>query len=275
MRSGLFLSASLHAAVVVIAWTGIPWLFADIPELDIAISVQIVALDEAAEEVPEAAPETASRKVEPPPPPPPPPEMAPLPQPEPVTLESPPPEPVAPEPPEAPKAEETPPEPEPQVTEAQPRLRPKLKTKPQPPEPDLMASVLRTIEELEQKPVAEQAPTAHQVKQQLTIDDARRKRTIIDAVRDQVSICWNPPVGAQDAEDLVVEIHIALTPDGRVRAVQAVDQYRLSRDPFFRAAAESARRAVLKCEPLDLPLDSYNLWKTMMLVFNPKEMLGT
>ncbi len=272
MRSGLFLSASLHAAVMIIAWAGIPWLFADVPEFEVAIPVEIVALAEAAEDVPEAEPEP--QKAEPPPPPPPPPELPPPPEPEPVKMETPPPppEPVAPE---VPEVVETPPEPEPQVAEVEPRLRPKLKTKPQAPEPDLMASVLRTVEELEVKPVAEQAPTAEEIEQQLTIDEARRKRTIADAVREQVSACWNPPVGAKDAEDLVVEIRIALTPDGRVRAVQAVDQYRLGSDPFFRAAAESARRAVLKCEPLELPPDSYSLWKTMTLVFNPKEMFGT
>ena len=276
MRSGLFLSASLHVAVVVIAWVGIPWLFDDVPVFESAIPIEIVALDEASEEPPEVASEPEQRKAEPPPPPPPPPELAPPPpQPDPVKMEAPPPPPPEPVAPEVPEVKETPPEPEPQVAELQPRLRPKLKTKPQPPEPDLMASVLRTIKELEEKPVVQQAPTAQQVERQLTIDEARRKRTIVDAVREQVSACWNPPVGAKDAEDLIVEIRVALTPDGRVRAVQALDQYRLSSDPFFLAAAESARRAVLKCEPFELPPDSYSLWKTMMLVFNPKEMFGT
>jgi hypothetical protein len=40
--------------------------------------------------------------------------------------------------------------------------------------------------------------------------------------------------------------------------------------------AESALRAVLNrhCQPFKLPRDKFDSWKTMKLVFNPKEMLG-
>ncbi len=48
-------------------------------------------------------------------------------------------------------------------------------------------------------------------------------------------------------------------------------------DADFRAAAESALRAVLnpRCHPFALPREKYDSWKTMTLVFDPKEMFGT
>jgi hypothetical protein len=46
-------------------------------------------------------------------------------------------------------------------------------------------------------------------------------------------------------------------------------------DPFYRAAAESALRAVLnpQCSPLKLPPDKYEQWKILELTFNPKDLL--
>ena len=39
-----------------------------------------------------------------------------------------------------------------------------------------------------------------------TVNVGYGRESIADAVREQVSAWWNPPVGAKDAEDLVVEI---------------------------------------------------------------------
>ena len=54
-----------------------------------------------------------------------------------------------------------------------------------------------------------------------------------------------------------------------------VDTARAASDSFFRAAAESALRAVKNpnCSPLKVPLDKYDEWKTMTLTFNPKDLL--
>jgi len=97
----------------------------------------------------------------------------------------------------------------------------------------------------------------------------------LDAIRQQISSCWNVPVGARDAANLIVEIQVAMNPDATVREARVTDQARMA-DPFYRAAAESAVRAVLnpRCNPLRLPLEKYDLWKTFILTFNPKDMLG-
>ena len=97
----------------------------------------------------------------------------------------------------------------------------------------------------------------------------------VDLVRQQIARCWNVPAGARDAKDLVVEIRVAVDPDGTVRQAMIVDQARLGGDPFFRAAAESARRAFFnpQCRPLHLPPDKYAIWKDLVVDFSPKDIL--
>jgi hypothetical protein len=97
----------------------------------------------------------------------------------------------------------------------------------------------------------------------------------VDLVREQIARCWNVPAGARDAKDLVVEIRVAVEPDGNVRQATIVDQARLGSDPFFRAAAESARRAFFNplCRPLRLPPDKYAIWKDLVVDFSPKDIL--
>ncbi len=83
------------------------------------------------------------------------------------------------------------------------------------------------------------------------------------------------PVGARNAETLVVEVLIEVNPDRTVQSAQVVDQMRLGTDPYFRAAAESALRALRnpKCSPLELPPDQYEQWKTIRFNFDPRDML--
>jgi TonB family protein len=97
----------------------------------------------------------------------------------------------------------------------------------------------------------------------------------VDLVRQQIARCWNVPAGARDAKDLVVEVRIAVDPDGTVRQATIVDQARLGTDPFFRAAAESARRAFFSplCRPLHLPPDKYAIWRDLVVDFSPKDIL--
>ena len=43
---------------------------------------------------------------------------------------------------------------------------------------------------------------------------------------------------------------------------------------FYRAAAESAQRAVLRASPLPVPPDKYETFRNLILSFSPREMLG-
>ena len=50
--------------------------------------------------------------------------------------------------------------------------------------------------------------------------------------------------------------------DGSVVSADIVDFARASTDTFYRAAAESARRAVRTCSPFnELPADRYDIWQ--------------
>ena len=99
----------------------------------------------------------------------------------------------------------------------------------------------------------------------------------IDAVKLQIRRCWILPAGANHAEGLVVKVRLFLHPDGSLsRQPEIVDAERMLKpgQEFYRAAAESAVRAVLKCEPLRMPAKKYERWREMVLTFDPSEMLG-
>ena len=99
--------------------------------------------------------------------------------------------------------------------------------------------------------------------------------TEIDMIRAQIYRCWSIPAGAKDAANLIVPIHVRLQPDGTViSAEHAGDSLRSNTDSFYRAAAESASRAVRACSPLKVPPTKYEQWKELTLRFNPKEIVG-
>ncbi len=150
----------------------------------------------------------------------------------------------------------------------------------QPAEPEQFSSLLKNLvgEETAATPPADvDAPVdttketgiAAVISDNLTMSEA-------DALRYQLASCWNIPIGAMDAENLVVEILATVGPDRVVKTTEIVDKGRYNQDPFYRTAAESARRALLnpRCSPLAVPEDKYELWKTMRIRFNPKEMFG-
>jgi TolA protein len=99
----------------------------------------------------------------------------------------------------------------------------------------------------------------------------------IDEVRRQIERCWNIPAGARDAGNHVVTIRVEMSPDATPRSAVVLNEAGTRGNAFHRAAAESALRAVLnpRCHPFRLPIEKYERWKTMTLVFNPKDMLGT
>lgn len=95
-----------------------------------------------------------------------------------------------------------------------------------------------------------------------------------DALRRQLEGCWNVPLGAKDAESLRVEIFMVINPDRTLREAKVVDTGRYNSDTFFRAAADSALRAVRNplCSPFEVPPDKYETWKTVTVTFDPSQM---
>ena len=102
-----------------------------------------------------------------------------------------------------------------------------------------------------------------------------------DAIRNQFIKCWRMPAGSKDVENLVVRLLVELNPDGSlISSTLASDQTsRYTSDPFFRAAVDAAKRAVVQCTqpplgPLqNLPADKYGSWRSMELNFDPSQLL--
>lgn len=94
--------------------------------------------------------------------------------------------------------------------------------------------------------------------------------TVIDQLRNHLAICWSPPPGAAGADSLIVDIIVRLNHRAEVQDVEIVDKARMNRDGTFKAAARAARRAIVDCSPLPLPLDNHDKWKELQFEFDPR-----
>ena len=179
-------------------------------------------------------------------------------------------------PPPKPKAEKPKPKPKdkPKIkvaekpkTETKPAaIKPKEKPKPEKPETDF-ASVLKHVEDIKAQQNKKPAPQNYDPTKPLSMSE-------IDAIIHQISQCWTVPAGIRNAQDMAVTLRISLAKDGSAKDVTITDQSRYNNETFFRAAADSAKRAVHKCSPLkNLPPDKYTSWSEMELTFDPKELL--
>jgi colicin import membrane protein len=102
---------------------------------------------------------------------------------------------------------------------------------------------------------------------------AQLSQSEIDALRKRLSECWNPPAGATDGGNLKVVLRVLFKPDATVAAQPQLVMATAS--PFGPAMAESAKRAVLMCQPFTmLRPDHYQLWKDIEMTFDPREMFG-
>jgi outer membrane biosynthesis protein TonB len=99
-----------------------------------------------------------------------------------------------------------------------------------------------------------------------------------DSLRSQIAQCWSPPVGAPRAEDLIVDFDLFLGKDGSVAQPPQLtgdSASAASGNPYTRAAAEAARRAIYECAPYKLPADRYDQWREINpFHFDPRQMMG-
>jgi hypothetical protein len=264
-RRGLVYSATLHLLVLLAIALGLPQLFQPRIAEEQPLVVQIVnvgpktlatmknfeppvphkTVTTAATESQKPVPTPPAAKPAPPPPPPP--------QPKPAEIKPPEPKPAPPRPETKPR----PPQPLPKQKRQELAFDQLLK--------NLAAKPLKTDQTSpKQKPQPSSQPIAP-LGEQLSISE-------LDLVRQQIEQCWNVPAGARDAHDLRPEYRVYMNPDGTVRSATLLNPERLS-DPFFRAAAESAMRALLNpnCQPLKLPPQKYDLWQVFTITFNPKD----
>jgi outer membrane biosynthesis protein TonB len=300
---GVALSAALHVVLGILLIVGLPKLFDPSAPEEMPVAVQLVTIapetratrpnpnqprPDAKPEIPD--PETPVAKPEPkpePPPPPVPPSSAAVP-PTPETAKPPEPKPAPPLPMKPPE-----PKPEPKPVEKVEAPRPKAKPeptsqmvknepKPEPKkyDPGQFEALLKNLAPQQSAPSPDAPPQKQRVASARASSQPRAPlggqltASELDLIRQQIARCWNVPAGARDAKDLVVEIKVVVDRDGTVQQATIVDQGRLG-DPFFRAAAESARRAFFnpQCRPLHLPAEKYAIWKDLVVDFSPKDIL--
>ena len=92
----------------------------------------------------------------------------------------------------------------------------------------------------------------------------------LDALKRRISECWSPPVGAANAQDVRVLIRVAFKPDGSVAAAPELLGGTFS--PYGPALAESAMRAILRCQPYKmLRPETYDVWKDIEMTFDLKD----
>ena len=286
--SSLFVSVSIHLFLIILAIVGLPHLTKPVEMIATPVPIEIVPIGEITttnkppveapkpKDPPKEEPKPVQKKEAPKPPAPPKVEAKEPPKPKPA---EPPKE--KPKPAEKPVAQVPPPD-------AKPLEKP-VETPPAPPQPqqpqqvqednsEAFDSLLRNLQDSE--PVIQDAPTVDapaeppipspigDFSKQLLVSEA-------DALRQQLSQCWSIQAGGRYAENLVVEVRLTINRDRTVQNAVVVDRYRYNSDPAFRAAADSAVRAVLSpmCTPLRLPPEKYEGWKDTIVNFDPKDML--
>ena len=276
---GIIASFIFHGLIILASIVTIPFWQKKTELIITPISVELVEIDDITRTNKTAPPAPKPKEVEKPEPP----KEKPAPRPPKQTAETPPEPPKAkPKPKPKPKVK---PKPKP-VVKPKPEPKPKPKPKPKPqekaePEVDPFDSLLKNLapdsqnaQPEEEKPKDKPKETSPDTGSFAPISE-RLTMSELDALKYQISKCWNVPSGIKYAENMAVEIRLVINKDGTVNRASVVDQGRYNRDTVFQAAADSALRAVRnpRCSPLELPADKYDRWKNTVMNFDPREML--
>ena len=102
---------------------------------------------------------------------------------------------------------------------------------------------------------------------------AQLSQSEIDALRARISSCWSPPAGVNAATKIYVVLRVLFKQDASMSREPVLVEGTAS--PLGPALAESAKRALLLCQPFTmLKPEHYDQWKDLELKFDPQELLG-
>jgi colicin import membrane protein len=209
--------------------------------------------------------------------------------------------PPRPEPPAAPKQEAPPPKPapapKPLADAPEPPARPK-EPQPEKPRPDPVAKAIEKPDP-PPKPARVYDPNAiakliGQPKPQAAATNGAGSAVPLglphhDAPRMSVSMasaldawltesylnCWTPPPAMPEGDVYVAQVKVVLNPDGSLSGRPVL--LNPPTDPAWRAHADSAMRAVRKCDPLHVPpqyAPFFEEWKIETIHFDPRDTQG-
>ncbi len=267
---GFSLSLALHSGLLLIFFFGLPYLMPEqMDPLPTAMTVEIVSVSEftnlkssqkpVKKEPPKEKVATTKKAV--------PKTIQEVSQPEPEKI----PEPI-PAPPEEKKEVKPIPKEKP---------KPKKETKKEKPKEDdfavLMSKLKQEAEQEDDKTKKTKKESSDTSRSDKRYDDSLPLSiSERDLIRSQFQKCWRMPAGARNDYTLIVTLRAEFRQDGSVIAVDLIPNQRgrYNSDNFFRAAVDSAIRAVWNCSPLrGLPANKYGTWRDMELNFNPQDLL--
>jgi outer membrane biosynthesis protein TonB len=214
-------------------------------------------------------------------------------------------------PPPTPKVEEKPvekkPDPPKPIAEAKPKEEPKpIEKKPDPPKVDPIAEALKKEEKKPPpKPVAQAAPpqppkpkterSFDQTKIAALLDkrDPSRQAIAGDTLnsnaalglshgkaadnsatwgamfQSQVERCWKKPFGGIESQNPEIVFDIRLKRDGTLEGAPIPEGTPAT--PYLRVYQESALRAIIECQPYNLPAAYFDEWKYFAPVFTERK----
>ncbi|HEX2582302.1 MAG TPA: hypothetical protein VHL08_10065 [Dongiaceae bacterium] len=274
LRLGLIGAVLLHLAIALLAIFGLPHFFKpEIIEEPVAVKLAVLGDISAAPKTdhsldkkpkPDQTPTPPQPKPEPPKPAAAPPKAAPPPpaaQPE-----------KKPETKPTPVPEKKPAEDKPKQQDFDKLLNNVLKKEQQNEFNSLLKDVLKQPPAPDAKAKSEKVQPAQEESggpQTEQISEVPMTATEQDGIRAQIERVWNVDPGAQNIDQISIELRVALNPDGTVTRVEILNDQAL---PGFQSLADGAKRAVFIASPLQLPPGKY--WPTIVLRFYPKDAIN-
>ncbi len=185
---------------------------------------------------------------------------------------------MKPKEPEPPKVEKPPepPKPAPEVKKPEPPKPPPKPTPPKQSVDSMIDDILKNkqstskVQTPEQQPrpvqqVTRQAPAAPNFAAVVTASE-------IEGVRQKIRPCWNTQGGARD-QAMVITFVVDMNQNGTPVKAELRDPGRYNSDPFYRAAADAAHRAIMnpRCQPWPLSPEKFNSWKSITFNFDPRD----
>jgi outer membrane biosynthesis protein TonB len=162
--------------------------------------------------------------------------------------------------------------PEPKKAEAKPPAPPK---KPAPPTPKFDPKQVEAL--LDKRTATRVAAAGDTLNNTASLGlpnagAAQMSLSELDALRQRLANKWNPPAGAKDPQELVVQVQVRFKPDGTLAARPQVLSSGTS--PLSIAARDSAVRALYAGQPFDmLKPEHYEQWKEIEITFDPRSMI--
>jgi outer membrane biosynthesis protein TonB len=87
--------------------------------------------------------------------------------------------------------------------------------------------------------------------------------------KEQVERCWKKPYGGIESQNPEVAFEIKLKRDGTLESEPVSEGTPAT--PYLRVYLESARRAIIECQPYNLPAQFFDEWKYFAPVFTERK----